>query len=1000
MPPGEAATLAEALSLLLAPRERLRAGLDAAGPIEPVLWSHGISGDLPIMLLRVTEPGRMELVHELLRGHAWWRSHQVGTDFVILDEVSKGYDRPLLDRLEQTVAEISQRARVRGPGRAIVVAGENLGAARAEFLAAARLVIETGAGSLAEQLARGQAGHAPLPEFVPVPGAQPPAEEVAPLERAGSLAVDNGLGGFLPGGSGEADYAIYLEPGRRPPAPWVNVIANPGFGFLVSEGGASCTWAGANGVGNSGEGRLTPWHNDPVSDATGEALYLRDEETGAIWSPTPAPAPAEAPYEIRHGAGRSLFRHRSHGLEQELELFVDPEAPLKLAVLRLRDLWNRPRRITATFYAEWVLGRDREQTSSFLVPEFDTETGALLARSLAGPLAGGAVAFLGASLRPHGLSTDRGEVLGAAGDLARPEGLSRIGLSGAVRPGLDPCAAYQVHLDLAPAGEKEVHFLLGAGRNREEALALVQRFRVPGEARAAAERSRKAWDRMLGRIVVETPEPDIDRMMNRWLPYQAVACRLWGRTAFYQSSGAYGFRDQLQDAANLAPIAPELAREQIERAAARQFEEGDVLHWWHPDTGAGVRTRYSDDLLWLPWACARYLAVTGDRSILEERAPYLSAPELDGGEKERFDRFAPGATEGSIYEHCLRAIERGTTRGAHDLPLIGGGDWNDGMNRLGLEGRGESVWLGWFLCDVLRSFAPLCEASGDPERAAALRQRARELAAAVEEHAWDGAWYRRAFDDEGSPVGSAANEECRIDLIAQAWAVLSGAGDAERAATAMASVREHLLRREEGLLLLLTPPFDRSEPDPGYIRSYPPGVRENGGQYTHAAVWGAWAFAELGDGDLAVELLRMLSPVSKTTTPEGVERYRVEPYAVAADVYGAEPHLGRGGWTWYTGAAAWLWRYGIEAVLGLRRRGGALEIDPCIARDWPGFRAEVREGEAVYEIQVENPEGVCRGVQRIELDGRRLDTPEIPLHDDGLRHRITVVMGASRRTNV
>lgn len=983
---AELQVFCELLSLLLAPRPEMRAGLErATEPVEPVLWARGLSGDLPVLLVRLTEPGEVDLALSVLRAQSWWRSRRTGVDVVLLDEVSQGYDQPLRERLEQAVAESAARS-PRGPGRAVVVRADEDPGAVARLLTAARVVLATGAGDLAKQLTRAAVRVPELPPFLSMSGSLPSAAEVPPLERRTDLLLDNGLGGFEPT---SGDYVIHLEPGRRPPAPWINVVANPGFGFLVSESGSSCTW-----WRNSGEIRLTPWSNDPVTDASGEALYLRDEETGAVWSPTPGPAPANAPYEVRQEPGRARFRLRAKGLEQRLDLFVDPAAPVKYALLRLRDLSNRPRRITATYVAEWVLGGDRERTAPFIVPDIDDESGTLLARVLAGPAAGGPVAFLGASEPAHGWTTDRAEWLGPGADPARPRGLQRIGLSGSLRAGVDPCAAHQVHLDIAAGSEAQVHFVLGIGSDRDEALARARSARRPESTGEALARTTGLWNRTLGRIEVSTPDPGIDRMLNRWLPYQAIACRLWARTAFYQSSGAFGFRDQLQDAANLAPVAPELAREQVLRAAGHQFVEGDVLHWWHADSGFGVRTRCSDDLLWLPWACARYVEVTGDRSLLDERAPFLAAPELADGEVERFESFAETAGDGSVYEHCLRAIARGDTRGRHGLPLIGSGDWNDGMNRLGEEGRGESIWLAWFLCTVLRDFAPLCELAGEPERAAELRARSEEIAAAVEEHGWDGAWYRRAFADDGRAIGSSGGEECRIDLIAQAWSVLSGAGDAERAAAAMASVRNHLLRREDGLLLLLAPPFGRSDLDPGYIRSYPPGVRENGGQYTHGAVWGAWAFADLGEGDLAVDLLRALLPIEKASMERGVARYRVEPYAAAADVYGVPPHTGRGGWTWYTGAAAWLWRYGVERVLGLRRRGGELAIDPCIARDWPGFHASVRVGESIYEIEVENPDGVCRGVRSVELDGRRLEAPVLPLSDDGRRHRAVVVLGS------
>ena len=1020
--PDELPGLVDLLALAVAPRGALRAGLAEAGPVLPVLWSLGVSGDLPIVLLRVPDETSLPIVLQVLRGHAWWRGRQVGVDLLLLDERSHGYEMPLRDRLERAVNDIARRGRTQGPGRAVVLPAERAGPDRATLLAAAAVVLDGDGPPLAEQLARAAARPAVLPAFVAVPGPQDGVTSVAPVplappkpaREAKQMAPPSaarrtfaGLGGYagdLAGvGEGEAaDVVLHLEPGSATPAPWINVIANERFGFLVSERGASTTWGP-----NSGERRLTPWPNDPVRDPTGEALYLRDEETGDVWSPTPAPAGADAAYRVRHGAGVTSFVHRGHGLEQTLTLFVDPEEPVKLMTLQLRDRWERPRRVTVTAYVEWVLGVLRARAAPFVVPDYDEVTGTLLARTLLGPMAEGGVAFLTASRPPHGLTTDRREFLGPDLDPAEPAGLRRVGLSGRVRPGVDPCAALQVHVDLESGGETELHFVLGLAEDRASALALARRFGDPAEAAASLGRVRDGWRERLGRIVVRTPDPALDHALNRWLPYQALACRMWGRSALYQSSGAYGFRDQLQDATNLAPLEPELARAQLLRAAERQFEEGDVLHWWHPDTGAGVRTRCSDDLLWLPWACARYLERTDDAGVLAERVPYLHARPLTTGEDERFDTYRTGDRDGTLLEHCLRAIERGDTQGPHGLPLIGSGDWNDGMNRLGLEGRGESVWLGWFLCAVLEDGARLCErgAGGvtgtqQADRAADFRARREKLAAALETHAWDGDWYLRATADDGSPIGSHTHDEARIDLIAQAWSVLSGAGDPDRAAAAMASAREHLWRRDDGLLLLLAPPFDREDPDPGYIRAYPPGVRENGGQYTHGAVWGAWAMADRGDGDAAVELLRSLSGATRAATAEDAERYRVEPYVVAADVYGAEPFVGRGGWTWYTGSAGWLYRFGIERVLGLRLRGSRLEIDPCIARDWPGFGVTLRHGSATYQVEVENPEGVCGGVAELSVDGEAVSvatdaSPSVPLRDDGTEHRVRARLGAA-----
>ncbi len=995
--------LADLLSLAIAPRPGLRRALAEAGPVLPALWSQGVSGDLPIVVVRVTSEEDLPFVVRLLRGHAWWRGRQVGVDLIVLDETSSGYEQPVRDRLEQAVQEVARLGRGQGPGRARVLVAEATLSRTDELLAAAAVVLDASGPPLEAQLAQGTAAPGALPAFVPVPGPLPPAAEIEPLPPLRDPTF-GGLGGFagelgLSEDDGrEADVVVQFAPGVTTPAPWINVIANERFGCLITDSGASTTWGA-----NSGEQRLSPWPNDPVRDPSGEAFYLRDEETGEVWSPTPAPAPAPAAYRVRHGAGITTFEHRSHGLEQELATFVDAEASVKFVTLRLRDRWQRARRLTVTGYVEWVLGTSRARQAPFIVPEFDPETGALWARTLLGPMAGERLAYLAASLPPHGVTTDRHEFLGADLDPARPDALRRVGLSGTVRAGHDPCAALQIHVDLEPGGTIDLHFVLGLADDRAAARADVRRFQAPDAPSTALDRVREGWRERLEHVVVRTPEPRLDHMLNRWLPVQSIACRLWGRTALYQSSGAYGFRDQLQDAVNLTALDPDLLRTQLLRAAAQQFEAGDVLHWWHPDSGAGVRTRISDDLLWLPWACARYLERTGDERVLHERVPFLHGRPLGENEEERYDTFRPGEAEATLLEHALRALDRGDTRGPHGLPLIGGGDWNDGMNRLGLKGRGESVWLAWFLTVVLEDGAGLCDRVGDTERAARYRARRTELAEAIEAHAWDGAWYRRAFADDGTPVGSAQRDEARIDLIAQAWSVLSGAGDAQRARTAMASAKEHLWQRDEKLFLLLAPPFEHQDPDPGYIRAYPPGVRENGGQYTHGAIWGAWALADLGDGDAAVELLRTLGGVARADTPADAERYRVEPYVVAADVYdGDADYRGRGGWTWYTGSAGWLYRYGLERVLGVRSLSDRLVIDPCIASDWPGFEVTIRRGGASYEVVVENPDGVQTGVAAVRLDGEDVALEEgvpasVPWRDDGGTHRVEIRLGSASK---
>ncbi len=864
---------------------------------------------------------------------------------------------------------------------------------------AARVVLDGKKGSLTDQLEQLRPQPARLPRFVPTIPSPEDIEPTPPLFRPTDLLFDNDIGGFSADGR---EYVIWVEPDQQPPSPWINVISNPHLGFLVSEAGLGFTWCE-----NSGENRLTPWRNDPVSDNQAEAVYLRDEETGRFWSPTPSPAGTLSPYMIRHGAGYSIFEHHSHGLKQQLRLFSPPDAPVKVIGLRLENLWHRPRRITATYYAEWVLGTDRDETQQYVVTEFDTENQTLLARNSYNTDFGKRVAFVSASKELHGLTADRTEFLGRMGSLAYPTALTRVGLASAVEAGLDPCAAIQLHIELLPGEAKEVHFLLGEGPDRQGALQLARYYRDRSHVEAAWQGLHEFWEDLLSSVEVKTPDPAMNLLINRWLLYQLISSRIWGRSALYQSSGAYGYRDQLQDVMALMHSTPELARAHILEAARHQFEEGDVLHWWHPPSGRGVRTRTSDDLLWLPYVTAQYVVTTGDRSILDEQVPFIKGDPLEEDEQERYGLYMGADVPHTLYEHGHRALKKGTSRGQHGLPLIGSGDWNDSMNRVGVEGHGESVWLGWFLYATLNRFASLCDLLGDEELGASYRDQSKELLQALEASAWDGSWYRRAYYDDGTPLGSAENRECQISSIVQSWAILSGAaydamareGSKEsgheirgRAERAMESVAERLVRDDQQILLF-DPPFDVTSRDPGYIKGYPPGIRENGGQYTHAAVWAVWAFAELGQGDRAEAWFRMLNPIYHGNTLEKIKRYRVEPYVVAADVYSVPPHNGRGGWTWYTGSAGWMYRLGLEAILGLRRVGDVLRIDPCIPRLWSGYEMTYKFGDSSYHILVGNPESVNRGVKEVVLDGEVLDGIDIPLMGDGRDHQVHIRMG-------
>jgi cyclic beta-1,2-glucan synthetase len=975
------------LSALLYPTLTLRAAPHLLAKNEKGqsgLWGYGISGDLPILLLRLHD-GDSPLLIEALQAHAYWRKRHIKVNLVILNDQDSSYALDLHNAIYRQIVRLGGEGWMNQRDGIFLLRTDQIQEADKILLeTVAGVLLNEKNGTLAEHANRLTEQPIRLPGFTPSPSLTVDFEATPTLARPTGLLMDNGLGGFSSDGK---EYVIYLQPKQHTPHPWVNVIANPQLGFLVSEAGAGCTWAE-----NSGENRLTPWRNDPLTDLPGEALYLRDEETGLIWSPTPMPAGGDTACLIRHGTGYSIFETQSHGLNQTLRLFVVTDAPVKIAHLRLANLWTRPRRITVTYYVEWVLGTTRGQNQAFIQPEFDPAKHALLASNRFNTEFGERVAFLAANKKPHGVTADRTEFLGRMGSLQAPAALGRIGLASRVNAGLDPCAALQLHVDLAPGQVEEVFFLIGEGANRKESLALMSLFQTQGQVEAAWQAVHTLWGNILSTITVQTPDPGMDLMLNRWLLYQTLTCRLWGRTGLYQSSGAFGFRDQLQDVLALFHARPDLARQQILNAAHHQFEAGDVLHWWNPPSGRGVRTRFTDDLLWLPYVTAGYVAATGDDSILNEKIPFLKGEALKPDEAERYAQYEATSDLYTLFEHCRRAIEKGTTSGAHGLPLMGAGDWNDGMNRVGIAGRGESVWLGWFLYSTLRRFGSLCLLMKDDPKP--YQQKAERLAQALESHAWDGKWYLRAFYDDGSPLGSSQNNECRIDSIAQSWAVISGAADPERAAQAMESVNDLLVRPAEQMILLFTPPFDKTPRDPGYIKGYLPGVRENGGQYTHAAIWAVRAFAELGQGDRAAELFRLLNPSGHADTPEKAARYQVEPYVIAADVYSQPPHTGSGGWTWYTGSSGWMYSLGIESILGVSRLGSALKINPCIPRLWPGFRVDYCFGATHYLISVENPNGVTRGIQQVLLDGKPLlpDTL-IPLVDDGQKHKVYVLMG-------
>ncbi|MBY0523380.1 MAG: glycosyl transferase family 36 [Gemmataceae bacterium] len=952
------------------------------------LWRYGISGDRPIILLTIRDVSEVPLVRQLLAGHAYLRLKGLEVDLVILCDRPTSYLDELNQQLNDALRSSEARSLVDKPGGVFLRQADQFSEAdRVLLQSAARVVLSGQHGSLASQVDRAESAPSWPKPLAPTRTwfkRQRHARE-QPVALPANLAFPNGLGGFTLDGR---EYCILVDSlSTLPPTPWSNVLANPICGFLTSESGLGPTW-----IGNSQLNRLTPWNNDPVSDPPAEVVYLRDEETGDVWTPTPRPHGSATATLVRHGQGYTAFQRQSNGLAQELLVFVPISDPLKLLVLKVRNTGDQPRELSTAYYAEWTLGTTRDQMATYVRTAVDAEEGVLLAWNPFNNDFGGQVAFADVNFRPRTLTADRTEFLGRNGSPATPEALGRVELSGRVGASLDPCAALHVKFHLEPGEEREVVFLLGATDDVAAARKLVQAYKEPGRARQAFDEVCARWDKMLTTVQVQTPDPALDLLLNRWLLYQVLVCRLWGRTALYQSGGAYGFRDQLQDVMALVHGAPEETRAHILRAAAHQFAEGDVQHWWHPPIGRGVRTRISDDYLWLPFVAMYYVQTTGDASVMDEKVPFLRGPVLKPGQEEDYGLPETSDEVGSVYEHCVRALRLGLRLGSHGLPLMGTGDWNDGMNRVGVEGKGESVWNGWFLLSCLNRFAEFAEARSDVEWADTCRTQAEQLRAAIEDHGWDGAWYRRAYFDDGTPLGSTQNDECRIDSIVQSWAVISGMADPARAHSALEAIGTHLVRPEEGLILLFTPPFDSGRLEPGYIKGYVPGIRENGGQYTHAATWVVQAAALLGQGTRAMELVNLLNPI-RHTDAEHLSTYRGEPYVLAADVYSEPPHVGRGGWTWYTGSAGWLYRVVLEAILGFQLRGTRLSLSPCIPARWPSFRITYRYASATYQFTVENPKGTEYGVQSVIVDGKPSAQPWIDLADDNRTHDVRILMG-------
>ena len=943
------------------------------------LWAYAISGDLPIVLMQIKDPANIELARQMVQAHAYWRLKGLVVDLVIWYEDQSGYRQLLQEQIMGLIASGIDAQAIDRPGGIFVrmldqISNED----RVLMQSVARAILSDSAGTLADQVKRATPVTPKLALLMAEERKEPYQLRAGIPQPQRELILHNGTGGFTADGR---EYVIRTDAQHRTPAPWVNVLANPNFGSVISESGQAYTWAE-----NAHEFRLTPWDNDPVSDRSGESFYIRDEQTGVFWSPTALPVQASGEYVSRHGFGYSIFEHAQQGIYSELTTFVALDASIKYSVIKLRNDSTVPRRLSATGYVEWVLGDLRAKSSMHVTTELDPVSGALFARNAYNTEFSGRVGFFHVEGQGRTVTADRTEFIGRNRTLANPAAMGRARLSGKLGAALDPCAAIQVVVELQPGEERELVFMLGVGgRRNADATGIISQYSGSAAANAAFAKVRAHWDHTLGAVRVQTPDPSMDVLANGWLMYQTIACRLWARSGYYQSGGAFGFRDQLQDAMAMIHTEPHLLREHLILCAGHQFVEGDVQHWWHPPQDRGVRTHCSDDFLWLPLATHRYVIGTGDRSVLTEPAPFLEGRMLNQEEESYYDMPHRSGQTGDLYEHCVRAIKRGLRFGEHGLPLIGTCDWNDGMDRVGNEGKGESVWLAFFLYEVLQRFSEVAVVHGDHAFAATCRAEAVKLAANVEAHAWDGQWYRRAYFDDGTPLGSHTNDECQIDSISQSWGVISGAADKVRTAQAMAAVDARLVKRDYGLVQLLDPPFDDGVLNPGYIRGYVPGVRENGGQYTHAAIWTAMAFAKMGDTERAWELLRMINPVNHGLNPRDCALYKVEPYVVAADVYAVSPHIGRGGWTWYTGSSGWMYRLMIESLLGVSLAAERLTLAPQLPADWPGFKLDYRYRRSVYAITV-----TAGDTDAMLIDGVAQAGMVIVMQDDERTHQVAL----------
>ncbi len=944
------------------------------------LWKYGISGDIPLILVRIKDLNDSYVIKEVLKAYEFCRTKNIEIELVIIDEEKHSYENYLREEIE-TIILNSQMAYLKNiRGGIFELSINEVSKEDLELLKfVAGIVIDSSKGGIENAIKDLEEEY--LEKYKDISNEKEDIviqkeenDNVDIIQNIDSKKYYNEYGAFSEDGK---EYLIRINSENRLPTVWSHIMSNKKFGTLVTENMGGYTW-----YKNSRLNRITSWENYPNRDIPSEIIYLKDLDEKNCWSMGLNPMPDNKNYNIVYGFGYAKYIHKCNGIEQELKVFVPQEDSVKVQILKLKNMNLSRKKLKIIYYMKPVLGEDEIKSKAYINLDYDKNNNIICATNLYNTEFKNDIVYVSNSEKIKSYTGDKNFFIGES-TLANPDALRKANLNNENSLGKEPCIAYEIEVELESLSEKEIIFTLGAEESVIDSKNMAYKYNKIQNCNQELDKTKNYWRDLLGRIQVYTPIESINIILNGWCVYQIIQSRLQGRTGYYQSGGAFGFRDQLQDTLGLKYLNPEDLKQQIIKHSRHQFIEGDVEHWWHDETGRGIRTKFSDDLLWLVYLTCEYIEFTGDYSILDETTSYLTGNILNENEDEKYDKFEPSKENGSIYEHCKKAIEKALNFGKNGLPKIGSGDWNDGLSNVGTKGIGESVWLGFFLYDILERFIPICENKNDIELIEKYKQIKERLKKALNTNGWDGRWFKRAFMDDGNTLGSMENDECRIDSIAQSWSIISNAGDNDKKYISIESLENHLLDKENGIVKLLDPPFENGKLNPGYIKSYLPGVRENGGQYTHAAVWVVIAEAMLGFGDKATEIYRMINPIEHSRTKESSKKYKVEPYVIPADIYGANNLVGRGGWTWYTGSASWYYKAGIEYILGLKIKNGIMSINPCIPKEWKEYTIKYRWKNSFYNIIVKNPNNKNNGVEQVLLNGEKVENC-IKLQDNGV----------------